>query len=151
MRHQGRHLSNEKRRFEGVLPLDLPSSSVQVLAQQQRQPRTLGLGVTQVKASLSCFVALLTSSTTKLTDLQDKTLLSFSFYQATVPELSNTNAMLCRLIYMLVDTQLSFISHIQKSFKDTGEPRFGDAETWTALCNMFLDILRDLRLVNFYM
>jgi hypothetical protein len=75
----------------------------------------------------------------------------FSFYQATVPELSNTNAMLCRLIYMLVDPQLSFISHIQKSFKDTREPRFGDAETWTALCNMFLDILRDLRLVNFYM
>jgi hypothetical protein len=51
---------------------------------------------------------------------------------------------------MLVDTQPSLFSYIRKRFKDTGEPRFGDAEAWAALCNMFLDILHDSSLERIY-
>jgi hypothetical protein len=89
-------------------------------------------------------------ATTKLADHQAKTLISFFFCQATVPKLSNAHAALRGLIYMLVDTQPTLLSYVRKQFKGTGEQRFGDAEAWAALCNMFLDILRDLSLDKTY-
>ncbi|CAG8344826.1 unnamed protein product, partial [Penicillium salamii] len=88
--------------------------------------------------------------TTKLADPQAMSLLAFFFCQATVPELSNAHAVLRGLIYMLVDTQPSLLSQVQKRFRDTGEPRFGDAEAWTALCNIFLNILHDPSLDTIY-
>lgn len=88
--------------------------------------------------------------TTKLADPQAKTFLSFFLCQATVPKLSNAHAVLCGLIYMLVDTQPSLLSYIRKRFKDSGEPRFGDAEAWATLCNMLVDILRDSSVGKIY-
>ncbi|KAL2861003.1 CASP C terminal-domain-containing protein [Aspergillus lucknowensis] len=95
------------------------------------------------KTMLLCGIINELRPTTKLADSQAETLLSFFFCQATVPKLSNAQAVLRGLIYMLVDTQPSLLSHVQKRFRDAGEPQFGDAEAWTALCNMFLDILRE--------
>ncbi|KAH8430190.1 uncharacterized protein LDX57_007860 [Aspergillus melleus] len=95
------------------------------------------------KTMLLCGIIDELRSTTKLADSQANTLLSFFFCQATVPKLSNAHAVLRGLIYMLIDTQPSFLPHVRRRFKNTGEPRFGDAEAWTALCNMFFDILRD--------
>jgi hypothetical protein len=89
-------------------------------------------------------------STTKLEDPQAKTLLPFFFCQATVPKLSNAHAVLRGLIYMLVKQQPSLLSHVQDRFRDSGEPRFRDAEAWAALCNMFVDILRDCSPDNIY-
>jgi hypothetical protein len=95
------------------------------------------------KTMLLCGIIDELSPTTKLKDTQAKTLLTFFFCQATVPKLSNAYAVLRGLIYMLVDTQPSFLSLIRKKFKENGEPQFGDAEAWATLCNMFLHILRD--------
>ncbi|RAL03535.1 uncharacterized protein BO80DRAFT_453197 [Aspergillus ibericus CBS 121593] len=95
------------------------------------------------KTMLLCGIINELGPTTKLEDPLAKTFLSFFFCQATDPELSNAHAVLRGLIAMLVDTEPSFLPHVRKRFKDTGEPRFRDAEAWTALCNIFLDILRD--------
>ncbi|KAJ5100119.1 Vegetative incompatibility protein HET-E-1 [Penicillium argentinense] len=95
------------------------------------------------KTMLLCGIIDELRPTSRLVDPQAKTFLSFFFCQATVPKLSNAHAVLCGLIYMLVDTQPSLLSYVHKRFKDTGEPRFGDTEAWTTLCTMFVDILRD--------
>jgi hypothetical protein len=81
--------------------------------------------------------------TTKLADPQATMFLSFFLCQVAVPKLSNAHAVLRGLIYMLVNQQPLLLSHVQKRFKDTGEPRFGDAEAWSTLCTIFVDILRD--------
>jgi hypothetical protein len=102
------------------------------------------------KTMLLCGIIDELCPTTQLADRQAKILLSFFFCQATVPKLSNAHAVLRGLIYMLVDTQPSLLSHVQKRFKDTGEPRFGDAEAWTTLCNMFSNIVRESSLDKIY-
>ncbi|KAJ5379592.1 Vegetative incompatibility protein HET-E-1 [Penicillium cosmopolitanum] len=98
------------------------------------------------KTMLLCGITDELCPATKLADPQAKTFLSFFFCQATVRKLSNAHAVLRGLIYMLVKQQPLFLSHVQERFKDTGEPRFGDTEAWAALCNMFLEILRDWNL-----
>ncbi|KAI2791708.1 Vegetative incompatibility protein HET-E-1 [Penicillium oxalicum] len=94
------------------------------------------------KTMLLCGIIDELNPTIEIADSQAKTFLSFFFCQATVPKLSNAHAVLRGLIYMLVDTQPSFLSLIQKRFNQNGEPQFGGAEAWAALCNMFLCILR---------
>jgi hypothetical protein len=95
------------------------------------------------KTMLLCGIIDELRSTTKMENPQAQTSLSFFFCQATDPKLSNAHAVLRGLIYMLVDTQPSFLSLTRKRFNQNGEPQFGDAEAWAALCNMFLCILRD--------
>jgi hypothetical protein len=72
-----------------------------------------------------------------------ETLLSFFFCQASVPKLSNARDVLRGLIYMIIKQEPSLLPHVRDKFKQTGEPRFGDAEAWVALCNILLGILRD--------
>jgi hypothetical protein len=95
------------------------------------------------KTMLLCGIINELGPTTKLEDPLAKTFLSFFFCQATDPKLSNAQAVLRGLIYMLVDRQPSFLSLIRQKFKENGEPQFGDAEAWAALCVMFMSILRD--------
>ncbi|KAJ5778418.1 Vegetative incompatibility protein HET-E-1 [Penicillium odoratum] len=102
------------------------------------------------KTMLLCGIIDELRPTTKLEDSQAKTCLSFFFCQGTDPKLSNACAVLRGLIYMLVKQQPSLLSHAQERFMDTGEPHFGEAEAWAALCNMFLDILRDPSLDKIY-
>jgi hypothetical protein len=102
------------------------------------------------KTMLLCGIIDELCPTTKLADPRAKSLLSFFFCQATVPKLSNAYAVLRGLIYILVDTQPSLLSHVQKRFKATGEPGFREAGAWTVLCNMFLDILRESSLETIY-
>ncbi|KAF3392420.1 hypothetical protein F1880_008934 [Penicillium rolfsii] len=95
------------------------------------------------KTMLLCGIIDELRPTIKQADPQAKTLLSFFFCQATVPKLSNAHAVLRGLIYMLVDTQPSLLCHVRKYFKESGDPRFVEAEAWGALCNMFVDIAGD--------
>ncbi|KAJ5111831.1 Vegetative incompatibility protein HET-E-1 [Penicillium alfredii] len=95
------------------------------------------------KTMLLCGIIDELGPTTKLADRQARKFLSFFFCQATVPKLSNAHAVLRGLIYMLVDRKPSLLSIIREKFKEIGEPRFGDAEAWAALCVMFLNILRE--------
>ena len=94
------------------------------------------------KTMLLCGIIDELDPTIEMADSQAKTFLSFFFCQATVPKLSNAHAVLRGLIYMLVQQQPLFLSHVQERFRDTREPRFGNTEAWAALCNMLLDIFR---------
>ncbi|CAG8267750.1 unnamed protein product [Penicillium salamii] len=103
------------------------------------------------KTMLLCGIIDELRPTINLKDSQAKTILSFFLCQATVPKLSNAHAVLRGLVYMLVDIQPSLLFHAQKRFRDTGEPRFGNSEAWTALCNIFVDILRDSSLDKIFL
>lgn len=103
------------------------------------------------KTMLLCGIIDELCPTTKLADPQAKSLLSFFFCQATDPKLSNAYAVLRGLIYILVKQQPLFVSHVQERFRDTGEPHFGDGDAWAALCNIFLDMLRDSSMGKIYL
>jgi hypothetical protein len=66
---------------------------------------------------------------------------SFFFCRANDPKLSNAHAVLRSLIYMVVTGQPSLFSHMREKMNGRVGPEFGDAESWPALCNIFLSIL----------
>ncbi|KAM7220964.1 NACHT domain containing protein, partial [Rhypophila decipiens] len=104
------------------------------------------------KTMLLCGVIDELEPETKLRKPDATSLLSYFFCQATVDKLSNAQAVLRGLLYMLVNKQQpSLRSHVQDKFNDIGEPRFADAEAWPALCNIFLDVLRDPNLQKIYL
>lgn len=52
---------------------------------------------------------------------------------------------------MLISQQPSLVSHIQKRYDDAGKALFEDANAWTALCEVFADILQDATLAGTYL
>lgn len=104
------------------------------------------------KTMLLCGVIDELEPETKLRKPDATSLLSYFFCQATVPKLSNAQAVLRGLIYMLVNKQQpSLRSHVEDRFKDTGEPLFGDTEALSALCDIVKGILRDRNLQTVYL
>jgi hypothetical protein len=81
----------------------------------------------------------------------DTALLSYFFCQATDSRINNATAVLRGLIYMLVDQQPSLVSHIQKKYDKAGKPLFEDANAWTALSEIFINILQDSSLDSIYL
>ena len=78
-------------------------------------------------------------------------LLSYFFCQATDSRINNATAVLRGLIYMLIAQQPSLISHIRKKYDHAGKGLFEDANTWTALVEIFAEILQDQSLNNTYL
>ncbi|OCK88236.1 uncharacterized protein K441DRAFT_647029, partial [Cenococcum geophilum 1.58] len=78
-------------------------------------------------------------------------LLSYFFCQATDLRINNATAVLRGLIYMLVDQQPSLVSHIQKKYENVGKALFEDANAWTALSEIFTNILQDSSLDGIYL
>ncbi|PVH70818.1 hypothetical protein DL98DRAFT_577678 [Cadophora sp. DSE1049] len=76
------------------------------------------------------------------------TLLLFFFCQATDSRINNATAVLRGLIYLLVNEQLSLLSHVRKKYEQTGKALFEDANAWVALCEIFANILQDPNLNN---
>ncbi|KAG9229631.1 hypothetical protein BJ875DRAFT_499792 [Amylocarpus encephaloides] len=70
------------------------------------------------------------------------TLLSYFFCQATDSRINNATAVLRGLIYLLVDQQPSLISHVRKKYEKAGKMLFEDANAWTALSEIFTNILQ---------
>jgi hypothetical protein len=81
----------------------------------------------------------------------DTALLSYFFCQATDSRINNATAVLRGLIYMLVDQQPSLMSHIQKKYDNAGKALFEDANAWTALSEIFTNILQDSSLDSIYL
>ena len=63
----------------------------------------------------------------KYVDKQATTLLSYFFCQATDSRINNAAAVLRGLIYLLIDQQLSLVSHVRKKYDDAGKGLFEDA------------------------
>jgi hypothetical protein len=75
--------------------------------------------------------------------MPDTILMSYFFCQATDSRLNTATVVLRGLLYMLVDQQPSLISHIRKKHDRAGKSLFEDANAWTALTEIFADIVRD--------
>ncbi|RYP01149.1 hypothetical protein DL765_010877 [Monosporascus sp. GIB2] len=75
-------------------------------------------------------------------------LLSFFFCQATDDRLNNATAILRGLIYLFVDQQRPFLSHIQKKYDGAGKTLFEGPNAWFALREIFINILQDPGLPN---
>jgi hypothetical protein len=54
-------------------------------------------------------------------------------------------------IYILVDQQPSLVLHIQKKYDRAGKALFEDANAWTALSEIFTNILQDSSLNDIYL
>ncbi|OBT63228.1 hypothetical protein VE03_07747 [Pseudogymnoascus sp. 23342-1-I1] len=74
--------------------------------------------------------------------------LSFFFCQGTDSRINNATAILRDLIYLIVEQQLSLISHIQKKYDHAGKELFRDVNAWAALSDIFSNILQDPSLQN---
>ncbi|KAK3307177.1 NACHT domain-containing protein [Chaetomium strumarium] len=81
----------------------------------------------------------------------NSSLLSFFFCQATDASINNATAVLRGLIYLLVDQQPSFISHVRKKYDAAGNPIFRDVNAWVALSGIFASILNDPSLPHTYL
>lgn len=103
------------------------------------------------KTMLLCGIINELSASTRLADPKASTLLSYFFCQATDTRINNASAVLRGLIYMLVGQQPTLISHVRKRYDETGKQLFEDANAWTALTEIFSNILDDSNLPNTYL
>ncbi|KAM0521766.1 hypothetical protein ACHAPE_002327 [Trichoderma viride] len=71
-------------------------------------------------------------------------LLSYFFCQASDERINSATAVLRGLIYLIVDQQSSLLLHVQKKYKDVGDALFKDVNAWSALSEIFLNILKDM-------
>lgn len=76
----------------------------------------------------------------------EETLVSYFFCQATDSRINSATAVLRGLIYMAIKQQPLLISHIQEKYKDGGKTLFQDINAWTALSEIFSNILNDTSL-----
>ncbi|KAJ6166514.1 hypothetical protein N7470_001961 [Penicillium chermesinum] len=77
--------------------------------------------------------------------------LSFFFCQADDPRLDNATAVLRGLIWSLLDSQSSLISHVRGEWGPAGKSLFEDVNAWSALSKMLTNILGDPTLRRTYL
>ncbi|KKO96442.1 hypothetical protein THAR02_11457 [Trichoderma harzianum] len=102
------------------------------------------------KTMLLCGIVNELSSETRLKDQKANTLLSYFFCQAADERINSATAVLRGLIYLFVEQQPLLVSHIQKKYKHGGEIIFQDVNAWTALSEIFSNILEDVCLERTY-
>lgn len=78
----------------------------------------------------------------------DADLLSFFFCQAADSRINNAAAVLRGLIYLLVEQRPSLVSHIRKKYS---KQLFQDTNSWSALSEIFTNILEDPSLPSTYL
>ncbi|KAL6838094.1 hypothetical protein V8C40DRAFT_231591 [Trichoderma camerunense] len=103
------------------------------------------------KTMLLCGIVNELTPQTRLKDKKANTLLSYFFCQAADERINSATAVLRGLIYLIVEQQPSLISHIQKQYKHKGKAIFEDVNAWSALSEIFLNILEDASLEQAYM
>ncbi|KAH8900609.1 hypothetical protein GQ53DRAFT_863078 [Thozetella sp. PMI_491] len=103
------------------------------------------------KTMLLCGIINDLSASTNSADPKTGTVLSYFFCQATDSRLNNAVAVLRGLIYMLVDQQPTFISHIRKKYALAGKQLFEDINAWAALTEILRSILKDPSLQSIYL
>lgn len=69
--------------------------------------------------------------------------ISFFFCQATDVRINNATAVLCGLIYLLVEKQPCLLSHVRGQYDQAGKVLFEDVNAWNALSRILADILKD--------
>ena len=88
---------------------------------------------------------------TKLADPSRDKLLSYFFCQATDKRINSATAVLRGLIYLLVDQHPPLLAHVRKKYDRAGKALFEDVNAWTALSEIFADIVQDASLGSTYL
>jgi hypothetical protein len=78
-------------------------------------------------------------------------ILSYFFCQATDSRINSATSVLRGLLYLLIDQQPSLVSHVRKKHDHAGKALFEDANAWTALSEIFVNILQDPNLDRVYL
>ncbi|KAG4438740.1 hypothetical protein IFR05_005768 [Cadophora sp. M221] len=78
-------------------------------------------------------------------------ILSYFFCQATDSRINHATAVLRGLLYLLLNQEPSLVSHVQKKHDYAGKALFEDANAWTALSEIFRNILQDPKLKDTYL
>ncbi|GFP58632.1 vegetative incompatibility protein HET-E-1 [Trichoderma asperellum] len=102
------------------------------------------------KTMLLCGIVNELSPQTRLQDQKANTLISYFFCQAADERINSATAVLRGLIYLVVKQQPLLVSHIQEKYKHGGEAIFKDVNAWTALSEIFSNILEDACLERTY-
>ncbi|KAL6831988.1 hypothetical protein V8C40DRAFT_285433 [Trichoderma camerunense] len=113
---------------------------------RNKQNRTLWIkgGPGTGKTMLLCGIINEIEPSTRLSDQNADTLLSYFFFQATDVRFNNSTAMLRNLIYLLVVQQPSLVRRIREIHGPIDRAPFEDSTSWADLSVIFVDILRDL-------
>lgn len=98
------------------------------------------------KTMLLCGIVNELTPQTRLKDKKTNTLLSYFFCQAADERINSATAVLRGLIYLIVEQQPALVSHIQERYKHGGEAIFKDVNAWSALSEIFFNILQDANL-----
>lgn len=72
--------------------------------------------------------------------------IAYFFCQATDERLNTATAVLRGSIFMLLDQDRSFVSHIKEKYDIAGKALFQDVNEWQAMSEIFTSMLRDLKL-----
>ncbi|KAK6343266.1 hypothetical protein TWF730_010862 [Orbilia blumenaviensis] len=76
------------------------------------------------------------------TEANAKNLIYF-FCEATDPRINSATAVIRGLMFMLVEQQSKLLPHLRKKYDNTGDKLFQDANAWTALSTILIDMLQD--------
>ncbi|CAK7206518.1 hypothetical protein SEUCBS139899_009314 [Sporothrix eucalyptigena] len=96
------------------------------------------------KTMLLCGIINELQAATKLVDPDSSSLMSYFFCQATDTRLNSASAVLRGLIFMLVAQQPALLPILREQYDDAGASLFTDANSWTALTEIFKNIIKDL-------
>lgn len=69
-------------------------------------------------------------------------LLSYTFCQAVDPRINSTTAILRELVYLVINQESLFISHIRKKYNHADKALFEDANFWAALSEIFITLYK---------
>jgi hypothetical protein len=83
--------------------------------------------------------------------LRHTAFIAYFFCQATDSRINSATAVLRGLLYMLVTQQPMLVSHVRKKYDRAGKNLFEDANAWTALTEIVVDVLQDPRLNPTYL
>lgn len=76
---------------------------------------------------------------------------SFFFCQASDARINNATAVICGLLYLLVEQQPSLLAHVRKKYDRAGEQLFKSANAWIEVTNIMTNVLQDPALEKSYL
>jgi hypothetical protein len=83
------------------------------------------------------------TAATSASNASSSCLLSYFFCQATDSRINSATAVLRGLIYLLAGRRPPLLKHVRKKYDDAGKELFVDANAWSALSEIFTNILQD--------
>ncbi|KAL6822005.1 Pfs, NACHT and WD domain protein [Trichoderma sp. SZMC 28015] len=95
------------------------------------------------KTMLACGIIDELANQTRIKNPESKIMLSYFFCQGTDSRINSAVAVLRGLLYLIIHQQPPLISHIRSKYDIAGKSLFEDVNAWTALSQIFINVLQD--------